>query len=196
MTFSYFSSIPAPGNFPGDDQPLMQTNYASISGLLSVDHVGFNVVNGGQHQQITFNNKNVPGVPTDPVSIIYTNSGLASTVSQLLYRNQNAILPISALRAFGSFNNAAGPAITLLNSFNVVSVTNTSSASTQSYAIVLTANCTTGNNVVVSITLSNVGGFPLALVPYSYSFTGGVLTINVTTIPTATNIINFQVFQF
>jgi len=91
MTFSFFPSIPAPNNFPGDDQPLMQINFASIGGLIAVDHVGFNVVNGGQHQQVTINNKNVPSAPTDPVSIIYTDSGSASTISQLLYRNQNAI---------------------------------------------------------------------------------------------------------
>lgn len=89
-SFSYTSSIPATNNDPADDQPLMQTNFSSISSLLAVDHVGFNTANGGMHNQITFPANNVPSVPTSP-PVLFRNiqdgagNNLPGSVPQLFF---------------------------------------------------------------------------------------------------------------
>lgn len=73
MTFSYNPSLPNPPNDPADDVPGMQVNSASIAGLVSTDHVGFNVAGGGQHKQVTFNSNNVPAVfPVTP-PVLFTD---------------------------------------------------------------------------------------------------------------------------
>jgi hypothetical protein len=86
-TFSYSTTIPAANNDPADDQPQMQTNFASISGLINVDHVGFNVIGGGEHEQVTFNANNVPAVPTSP-PILFTNT--VGAVPQLFFYSGSA----------------------------------------------------------------------------------------------------------
>lgn len=48
-TYTYDTTVPAANDAPKNDQPIMQTNTASISGLISQDHVGFNTPNGGYH---------------------------------------------------------------------------------------------------------------------------------------------------
>jgi len=49
MTFTYIDNIPNGPDNPSNDQPNMQINTNSISGILGVDHVGFNLPNGGYH---------------------------------------------------------------------------------------------------------------------------------------------------
>ncbi len=82
MTFSYSTTIPATNNDPADDQPQIQTNFASISGLISTDHVGFNVSGGGQHEQVTFNANNVPSPPVSP-PVLFTNT--VAAIPQLFF---------------------------------------------------------------------------------------------------------------
>lgn len=72
-TYPYFPAIPNPPNDPGDDVANMQTNSASISGLISEDHVPFNAIGGGFHEQVTFYANNPPGsFPVIP-PVIFTN---------------------------------------------------------------------------------------------------------------------------
>src|SRR5438309_2088604 len=82
MTFSFSTTVPGTNNDPADDQPIMQTNNVSTSGLISVDHVGFNTPGGGHHEQVTFNDNNVPSVPTSP-PVLFTNS--VSGLPQLFF---------------------------------------------------------------------------------------------------------------
>jgi len=51
-TFSYENSVPNANNAPKNDQPDMLQNTQSISGLIAVDHIGFNIPNGGYHKII------------------------------------------------------------------------------------------------------------------------------------------------
>lgn len=145
---TYNNGIPAANNNPSVDQPDMQTNTDAIDTLIAVDHVSFNNNDGGLHHQVNFNNKNAQGSQTDPQSVLYTASGTASSVSQLVYKNQNAVLPISTLRAFAyvTVGTTPGFSISIANGFNVSTVTR---ISTGSYNIVLTANATTGTNFAV-----------------------------------------------
>lgn len=133
---TYNLDIPDGPNNPSDDQPLMKVNTNAVNTILNVDHIGFNDNDGGLHQQVTFNDKNAAGAQTDPESVLYTGSGTASSVSQLLYRNQNGIFQISAIRAWGYVNGATG-AIINSQSYNVSSVVRNSAGY---YSITLTAN--------------------------------------------------------
>lgn len=141
----YTTTIPAAGNDPADDQPLMQTNYASINTLIGVDHVSFAGPGYGEHEQVTFNNKNTPSTPTDPVSVLSTASGTASSVSQLTYTTQNAVLPLSCVRAFGLAN---GGGIVSSQSFNVSSVVRTGAGT---YVVTLVANAVSSANFAVLV---------------------------------------------
>ncbi len=173
---AYNLGIPDGPNNPSNDQPKMKTNTDAIQTLISVDHVGFNTNGtapngvGGHHLQVSFDGKNAPLAQTDPQSVLYTGSGTTSTISQLLYRNQNAIFPISALRAFGVFQTAAGPVTTLLNSYNLDSVTPITGSGQGPYVIKLAANVVTGNDVAILVSSSGV-------VTYSYTFTNPNLSI-------------------
>jgi hypothetical protein len=63
MTFTFNPNIPNAPNDPGDDQPIMQSNNASINSIIPVNHVGFNTPNGGYHTLLNFNaNVSTPGI--------------------------------------------------------------------------------------------------------------------------------------
>ena len=190
MTFPISTFVPAANNDPADDQPLIQQNFANINGYLQVDHTNPAAIGAGQHEQVTFNNKNIPGVQTDPTSTLYTDSGSASSISQLLYKNQNITLPVSALRAFGVFasNAVIGPLV-MLNDYNVGSAAVTV-VSPRTYQINLITNAVSSNNAAVLINAS----FGLNPPTINYSLVGGVLTLTVTS--GAAGIISFAVLQF
>lgn len=50
--WTYTLGIPNGPNNPSNDQPNMKVNNDNIENLISVDHVGFNVNNGGYHTDI------------------------------------------------------------------------------------------------------------------------------------------------
>lgn len=60
-TYNYDSNVPAANNSPKNDQPQMQVNAGSISGIISEDHIGFNTPNGGYHTIIHQPNQTVNG---------------------------------------------------------------------------------------------------------------------------------------
>lgn len=49
----YNLGIPASGNNPSADQPLMQTNTNNINAIIARDHIGFKLQNSGLHNQVT-----------------------------------------------------------------------------------------------------------------------------------------------
>lgn len=73
MSFSYNTGIPAAGNAPSADQPLMLTNFGSISSIIAADHVGFNTGGGGTHKQVSLNDEASPALQAN--SALYSNSG-------------------------------------------------------------------------------------------------------------------------
>lgn len=82
MTFPYTTNTPFATHNPSIDQPDMETNTNSISGIIAVDHVGFNTVGGGQHNQVTFNANHVPVTPTAP-PVLFTN--MVGSLPQLFF---------------------------------------------------------------------------------------------------------------
>jgi hypothetical protein len=165
MSFTYNNSVPAAANNPSNDQPDMLTNAQSVEGIINVDHITFNTLGGGQHKQITFNNKNVPAAQTDPQSVCYTNSGTASSVSQMFYRNQNGTFQVSPIKAWGLVDSAGN--ILGSQSLNIATVT---PAGTGRYNIALSANAVNSTNFAVLVTgtvISSANG-----VQSGYNITG------------------------
>jgi hypothetical protein len=138
VTFSYSPTIPNPPNDPADDVSVMQTNAASIASIIDVDHVGFNIAGGGQHEQVTFNANKVPSIPTSP-PVLFTDlpqnhgGNPALTVPELFFYSGNAsqssdqysCLSTGSVLLFGGiimkwgFSNIVktGTAITFSNAF-------------------------------------------------------------------------------
>jgi hypothetical protein len=168
MTISYNLDIPDGPNNPSNDQPKMKTNTNSINTWTAIDHVEFGSAPAGSHKQTTFSSKNVPGAQTDPSSVLYTNSGTASTVAQPFFRNQNGIFQVSPIKAWGLVNGATG-AIISSQSSNVSTVVRNSAGN---YSVTLTANSVNSANFAVLLSYQN--GFPAANTTRDpiYSITG------------------------
>lgn len=148
MSFTFNTGVPATANNPSVDQPDMLTNNVSADGILAVDHISFNTAGGGQHKQVTFNNKNAPVAQTDPQSVLYTGSGTASSMSQLLYRNQNGIFEISAIRAWGLATPAG---ISASQSVNIASVARTGGFPAGNFTVTMTANAVSSSSYAVLV---------------------------------------------
>lgn len=171
-SFTFNNQIPAAANNPSVDQPQMLLNNVSNFDIWEVDHVGFNSVgsggpnsSSGQHLQVTFNDKFPPAVaPTDPLSILYTdnitvatatNTVSASPISQVFFRNQNAIQPVTLIKAYGFFDSAG----TSLNSFNISS---SAFSGVTGYTLTIPPNVLTGNNYgILAMSNTPVPPFPL-----------------------------------
>jgi hypothetical protein len=183
MTFTL--GIPAANNNPSNDQPLMEANFTQTYNVLNIDHVTFNNAGQGQHKQVTFNDENVPsGPPTDPTSILYTDEGEASTLAELYYQNQNAVLPISAIRALGVFSDSkAMPVFT--NQFNIDTAAASYNAGTVTYTIPLIVNVVASNDVIIFVSANTT-----ATITYTFA----VPNLNIRVIGAAGNI-SFVVLQ-
>lgn len=181
MSFPINVNVPSTNNDPADDQPIMKQNFANISGYLSVDHVPAGTTGNGYHEQVTYWTENVPGTPIDPVSVGYTDVGVADpTHPQHFWINSQGKFPLSGVRAFGRFT-AAGATAPPTSGYNINGdVVNTGT----SYAITLNAGTVFGNNPTVIVTASNQA--------VTYSFTGGVLTIVTANLG---SVINFVILQ-
>lgn len=191
MTFPFDISRPAANNAPADDQPVMQTNNSSTFALIAVDHVTFNNSTGGQHQQITLPNNNIPGsAPTFPKSIEYTQPGVANTASSDAYLyNSAGKFPMNIIRAAGSFLTTISPGgVSFISSVNCSTIT-VSGTGPRVYAITLTAGSVTGNNVMVFFESSANTNSAIS----TYSFSGGVLSLTISNI--ASSIISFMIVQ-
>ncbi len=114
MTFSFNDGIPATNDNPSSDQPGMLQNNVSTNGIIAVDHITFNLANGGTHTQV-----HLPGFTTPAVingtatqgSVLYSQAGVADTAyATLTMKNARALnFPISLIRAYGVFDATGTP---------------------------------------------------------------------------------------
>jgi len=180
MSFTFTDSIPASGNNPSDDQPLMLQNNVATQGILAVDHFTFNAANGGQHQWTQFP-INVafptPPTPTDSNSVAFPAAGIAdASVAQYQFQNSVGTYFLSCIKAYALCTSGG---IYESQSFNVASVVR---ASTGVYTVTLTDNVVSGNAYAVFIT-STKSASPITLV-YSYAvntMVAGQFTLNFVT---------------
>lgn len=191
MTFTFNDQIPAANNNPSADQGQMLINNQSTNSIIAVDHVTFNTANSGTHKQVTYIDKFVPAVPSDPTSVAYTDVGKAdASHPQNYWKNSQGTFPLSAIRAFGAFGivGATTPAVTNINGINVTGISAVKVTSIFTYTISLTANSTNGTNFVaiVSPSINN---------SYLYSLSADTLTIVVNQSLTPFFTINFLILQ-
>lgn len=174
--FNYTQGIPAAQNNPSNDQPNMKVNNDSNYLIWDVDHYGFEDNNGGQHQWVTLPKLTTPATQVDPSCVIYTANGSTGSHPQAFLKNSQASFPMSALRAFGTFNSVhALGAVSVLNSYNVSAVACTvAGGSSTTYTITLTNNCTDSNNIVFLSSYSK-GSIP----NFDWSYVAPTITITV-----------------
>ena len=187
MSFSYTTGVPNPPNNPSVDVTPMQTNTNSISSLISVDHVGFNIANGGTHKQVNFSNKTTQGAQADPASVLFTTNGTASANAELIYKNASGSFPLNTLRVLGSFLTVNGTmAVPLINGFNVTSINSVASVL---YNVVVPNGIITGSNICVFISLNN------NIVPPTWTWTSGTNTLAITVGSTTGKQVSFSIYQ-
>ncbi len=149
MPITYTRDIPDSPHNPSVDQGPMKVNTNSTDTIIAVDHYTFADIPSGTHKQVTLSGKNAAGAQTDPTSTVYTGSGTASTVADLIYRNQNGIFPLSCVRAWALVTGGVGPTIPAGQSVNVSAVARTAAGK---YTVTLTANAVSSSNFVVMAT--------------------------------------------
>jgi len=147
MSVSYNLDIPAANNAPSVDQPNMLINTNAVDTILAVDHVAFNVLNGGTHKQVTFSSENTPSAPTNPASVLYTTAGTASSNADMRFRNANGIFPVNLIRAYGVFDTN-GATI----SSQSINISSSGFVSNQGYTLTLSANATNSADYAVFAT--------------------------------------------
>lgn len=117
VTFNYNPDIPAGPNNPSNDQPLMQENTNSINGLIGVDHVSFNLANGGYHTDIHFVPQSGDPATIGGIGQLYTKTVTGD--QQLFYKSgggniaQMTRLITASQSTFGTYTNYIAPATTL-----------------------------------------------------------------------------------
>ena len=179
MSVPYELNIPDGPNNPSQDQPKMKINTNAVNTILATDHVSFNTASGGTHKQVTLSSKNVPVAQTDPQSIIYSDSGSASSVSELLYKNQNGIFPLSCIRAFCSFSTQAGNGtITPSNGYNIDPVSKVLKTGSV-YDVNLVAGAMTGTSACVLISSGTLFSSGSQSLNFGYTVSADKISITV-----------------
>ena len=168
MTFTYYPNIPNAPDDPQDDQPLMQVNSTSIGNLVNVDHIGFNLPNGGLHRQVNMFNQNAPTLLAD----ILLHSKVSGGQNSLWVKNATYDLPLFTGAPLGAPNGSSslfGGIVIQWGSESPYTGTITYSPafSSPAYAILLTGIGTTSANGCLVVTNSTASGFT-----YSKGVTG------------------------
>lgn len=179
MSYPINTTIPNEPDDPVDDCPLMRGNFLNIKNFLEVDHVSPGAAGNGYHKEVTFFNKVAQGVPVDPTSVLYTESGTASTVADMRYRNANAVFPVSALRLCCIFEAKAvipvGDPVPIINGFNVTSITKITS---NLYQLTIPANIYQLTPRAMIIAQEMVGNSTGASASLSVAITATTLTLS------------------
>lgn len=151
-----YNSTPLANQTPAASQPQMLQNFLQIQQSYDVDHVDFTSgpPNEGFHKKVTLAAAAAPGIPSNPVSVIYSSAGTASSVVQLFFRNQNSVYHLSPVKAWGMFAGASG-AIVASQSFNISSVGRSFAGG---YVVTMPANTVTGINYAVLVSPSRSPG--------------------------------------
>lgn len=157
--YNYTQNIPRSDQSPATQRPSLETNTNSIYSIISEDHFGFGVDNGGEHKRVSFPDNYGSTTPTALDSELRTQPGTANvTASQLLYTNSSASFPVSLIRAFAVFPaSASGTGVTLTNSYNIDSVDVNITSGTSTVNITSGAVDGTSYGVITGITPASSG---------------------------------------
>lgn len=86
---AYNQNIPAAGNDPTNDQPLLLANFQSISTFLNVNHVDFDEANQGKHIYCQFPEQTVSPPTNANEGAIYTKQSTLTGNTELNYRRES-----------------------------------------------------------------------------------------------------------
>lgn len=122
--FQFTSSIPAANDYPGDDQPLMQQNFASTANLVAIDHVGFNTAStGGYHNKSTYVSQGSDPSAVAGTDIVYSKLSANSTQEVFVRKPTGAIFELSLIKVYVLFTFTTPSTIAIADQQNVASVT-------------------------------------------------------------------------
>lgn len=183
MTFTFNTGIPAANNNPSVDQPDMLINNVSTDGILAVDHISFNALNGGTHKQMhmpSFTNPAVINGGASDGSVIYSAAGSAdATRAQSYFKNAfNVAFPVSLIKAYGIFDAAAAT----LNAINITAVR----TSTGLFRLTMPANVVASTSFGVLVSIGNAALNPATSTEYSII---NITTVDVSFRNSATNVL-------
>jgi hypothetical protein len=196
MSFPINTTIPAAGNSPSNDQPLMLQNNININSYVSVDHIVPGATLNGFHGQSSYvaqptittlangtNFQNSSGI----AYVNSTNVGGATFVNDYYYFNGNGInqstYPLNSIRAYALITTPT----TITNGFNVTLVVKggvgiyavafSQPASGTNYGVLVTAIRPTGSNTVVipTVTLQNAGSIQITFVGVAPSIAAALI---------------------
>jgi len=150
---TYLPGIPQSGDIPTQSQSQILNNFTALNTVFAVDHLAFNAVNGGRHQQTSLVNSAIAPVTVAGEGAIYTrNPGAAR--EQLYYRRESAGIEIPITPLIGGYGRVAA-AILIGDSFNINPVIGNPAAGT--YTITFTNNMTSTNYGVLVTIVGDVG---------------------------------------
>lgn len=155
---AYNPSIPQPTDLPSNSQPQLLNNFQSISTLINVNHVNFDLPDQGKHMFVTMPYQtSVPATLSTEVALFAQTSVNTGNIelymrkqtngSVLSFTEKEAVtsssgwtyLPSGILMKWGTFNatgavtinaNTFGPAYTTLYTVQLTNQTTTSSSDT------------------------------------------------------------------
>ena len=138
-SFSFNTAIPANPNNPSNDQPDMLQNNVATDGILAVNHISFNALNGGQHTRIDFNVDpgfpyTPPGPPFNPSLFVKNPAGGPATPPELFYYAG------TAAQTSGQYTSASNGSTMLLGGiiikwFTITALVNTNDYLLSSYGL-------------------------------------------------------------
>lgn len=101
---NYTNNIPFASNNPSTDQPDMLINTNSIDTLINVDHVSFNLNNGGTHRQVTVNAQSSPGLG-EGTGVYYGDVFPALGATFPAFQNANGAFFLTPVNPISAANN-------------------------------------------------------------------------------------------
>jgi len=149
---TYLPGIPQSGDIPSQSQSQILNNFTALNTVFAVDHLAFNAVNGGKHQQTSLVNSAVAPVTVAGEGAIYTRNP-GGTREQLYYGRESAGIEIPITPFIGGYGRVGGGAL-IGDSFNITNVANPAAGT---YTITLTNNMTSVNYGVLVSIVGDVG---------------------------------------
>ena len=194
--FTAVQDIPDAPNNPSSDQPNMKTNTNSMISIWDVDHIGFNVSNGGTHEQVSFY-QNVAGALGTAVGLIFPNTrpaswsnstGSGNASLQFLSQDASTLpLPLSCIKAGGNFTGTSSSgAISFNTQFNCTAISSNGSGT---YTITIATGVTTGSNIICFVNKNTSSNGTL-----NWTYVNPTLTVNGGAFATS-GLISFIIFQ-
>lgn len=172
--FTFDTSVPGANNNPSVDQSVMQTNNVSTAGIMATNHIGFGVINGGQHKAIQFNQdfSYVPIPPVTPPQLFtepdafalpqlrfYSGDDAHSSLQYTAATNGSSFLLGGIILKWGAFTSTSGTTTITYASLGLANFPNTA------FVVLTNARSNNSNFRVTSVSptqfqgLDGVGSF-------------------------------------